>query len=115
MTAAALLVAATACESTPSPRITVTIKGNPLGNPDSFYRPATVHVRVGETVIWIDRDDSEHTVTPVVNFPGAWSGGSSILHTGQTYSFRFTKPGIYRYTCMVHPNMFGVVIVTAAK
>lgn len=114
MTAAALFVAATACDSAPSPRVTVTIKGNPLGNPDSFYRPATVRVRVGETVVWIDRDDSEHTVTPVVNFP-AWSGGSSILHPGQTYSFRFTKLGVYRYTCMVHPNMFGVVIVTGGR
>jgi len=90
--------------------VTVLIKGNPLGNPDSLYEPASLTIRTGDTVVWVDRDDSEHTVTPDVNYAG-WSDGSSYLRPGQRYSYRFTRPGFYRYHCMVHQNMLGVVIV----
>jgi plastocyanin len=27
------------------------------------------------------------------------------------YEHRFMKPGTFRYHCMVHPNMFGTVVV----
>jgi plastocyanin len=107
---ASLILITPGCTSASGPQIKVRIEGNPLGNPDSFYLPATLHVRTGTTVTWVDRDDSEHTVTPNVNYPG-WSGGSPILKKGQTYSFDFKRPGSYTYHCMVHPNMFGVVYV----
>ncbi len=93
-----------------SPPIVVKIVGNPLGNPDSFYRPATVHIKVGQMVRWIDRDDSDHTVTPEPS-TSQWSGGSPVLRPGKSYSYRFTHPGSYRYHCMVHPNMIGFVKV----
>jgi plastocyanin len=99
--------------SPPKPATTlaqITIIGNPLGNPDSLYKPATLHIHVGQTVVWTNHDDSLHTVTPDLNYTG-WPSGSGLLHTGQRYSFRFTRPGVYRYSCMVHPNMFGTVIV----
>lgn len=86
--------------------------GNPLGNPDSLYVPATIHISTGQTVVWLERDDSKHTVTPEINAPAGWKGGSSILSRGQSYVHRFMKPGTFRYHCMVHPNMFGTVVVT---
>ncbi len=91
-------------------RLIVTIRGNPLGNPDSLYSPARLRIQAGESVVWIDRDDSDHTVSPDFNY-GGWRGGSAILRHGERYSHRFTRPGIYRYHCMVHQNMLGVVIV----
>lgn len=98
----------------PKHAVHVLIEGNPLGNPDSFYRPSTVRILPGQTVTWVDRDDSNHTVAPDLNYPG-WSGGSGILSQGQRYSFKFTKPGVYRYHCMVHQNMLGIVIVRRKK
>lgn len=92
----------------------VSIVGTVLGNPDSVYLPSTITVHVGQTVTWIDKDNLEHTVTPDQNYPG-WSGGSRLLHHRQKYSFTFTHVGVYRYHCMVHPNMLGVVKVVAAK
>jgi len=109
-----LLVTSTSCRHHAGgshPAVIVRIVGNPLGNPDSFYKPSTVHVRVGQTVEWVDRDDSDHTVTPEPS-TRAWSGGSPVLSTGKSYRFRFTRPGSYRYHCMVHPNMLGFVVVT---
>lgn len=95
----------------PRDMVSVVIQGNPLGNPDSFYKPATIHIHPGQTVVWIDRDNSAHTVSPDFTYSG-WSGGSGILHPGQRYGFRFTEPHTYHYHCTVHPNMFGTVIVT---
>ena len=95
----------------PRNAVKVKIVGNPYGNPDSLYVPATVHIVVGQTVEWLQTDDSKHTVTPDANAPPGWTGGSSILSQGQTYIHRFAKPGVFRYHCMVHPNMFGTVVV----
>jgi plastocyanin len=92
------------------PVVHVGIVANPVGVPDSLYKPETVTVRVGQTVSWLDQDDMEHTVTPDQNYAG-WNGGSSIMRHGQTYTATFTRPGVYNYHCMVHPGMFGTVIV----
>src|SRR5579862_3117765 len=107
-----MLAAIAGCSSNASPRqsATVAIVGNRFSNPDSLYRPATLTVVVGTTVTWTDKDDSMHTVTPASNSPG-WSGGSPILGPGKSYSHTFIQTGTYRYQCMVHPNMLGVVRV----
>jgi len=102
------------CGSGAGPTVRVAIIGNPLGEPDSLYRPANITVRVGATVTWLDKDDAEHTVTPDLDYPG-WSGGSSILRHGQAYTYTFNKVGAYEYHCMVHANMLGTVTVLAAE
>ena len=101
------------CGNRPPVTLNVRIIGNPLGNPDSVYMPANITIHTGEAVKWIDRDDLEHTVTPDRNYAG-WTGGSSILRHGQSYSHTFTRAGLYRYHCMVHQNMFGTVRVEPA-
>ena len=45
---------------------------------------------------------------------GQWDGSfviSSGIFTEGTYSLTFTKPGTYRYACLVHPRMVGEVVV----
>ncbi len=71
----------------------------------SFGQPLTVPV--GTTVIWTNQDDAPHTVTAT---GGAF--GSSQLAKGATFSFTFSKEGTFDYSCTVHPNMKGQVIVT---
>ncbi len=88
----------------------VVIVGNPLGNPDSLFRPETLDIRVGQTVTWTDHDDQSHTVTPDVNYPD-WSGGSDVLSHGRSYQHQFTRAGTYRYYCTVHANMIGTIVV----
>lgn len=45
---------------------------------------------------------------------GRWDGSfvisSGIFFEG-TYSLTFTKPGTYRYACLIHPRMVGEVVV----
>ncbi len=43
------------------------------------------------------------------------SFNSGMLDPGQSYTLRFTEPGIYHYICFLHPGMQGAVIVTPAS
>jgi len=75
---------------------------------DFAFQPATVTVRVGDTVTWTNRDDVIHNVQ--------WSGGSASpdLENGESYSRTFTSTGVFSYICGPHPFMTGSVRVLPA-
>ncbi|MCL6650137.1 MAG: hypothetical protein K6U89_17635, partial [Chloroflexi bacterium] len=86
----------------------VTVRAQLQG--DRFvFNPMTVTVPVGTTVTWVS-DAARHTVTSTDGGPL----NSPLFGPGESYSYRFTTPGTYNYTCTVHINQTGVVIVTAA-
>ena len=66
----------------------------------------TVTITAGRTVVWVNDDVAEHTVT----FDGT-EPGSPIIPPGGTFSHRFDRPGTYPYHCTPHPFMKGVVVV----
>jgi amicyanin len=66
----------------------------------------TVTVPVGGTVTWVNKDEDLHTV---VSTTGAFK--SPGIETDETYSYKFTKPGVYQYFCTLHPLMVGKVVV----
>ena len=77
---------------------------------DNFvFGPATLTVKVGTTVTWVNNDDIPHTV--VANDHVTFK--SKVLDTDQSFSFTFTKPGEYPYFCSLHPHMTGKVVVQA--
>ncbi len=65
-----------------------------------------VSVSPGSTVTWVNNDEEPHTVTSET---GVFASGG--LDTGQKFSFKFDKPGIYKYRCSIHPQMVGTVTV----
>jgi plastocyanin len=71
------------------------------------FSPETLTVPVGTEVTWENRDDVPHTVTS----DDKTTFASSLLDTGDRFSFRFTEPGTYPYFCSVHPMMTATVIV----
>lgn len=76
---------------------------------DFAYSPASITVKVGDTVTWTNEDSMAHTVTAddgVANGPD-----SESLGKGDSYSFKFTKAGTYTYHCTPHPYMKGTVTV----
>ena len=75
------------------------------------FSPATLTVAVGTTVTWTNKDTAPHTVT-VSSGPAMFA--SPTLQTGDTYTFTFTKPGMYSYYCAVHPSMTASVVVTGS-
>lgn len=74
---------------------------------DNFdFSPMTVTVAAGTTVTWTNADDIPHTVRAV---DGAFH--SKPMDSADSYSFTFTRPGVYSYFCSIHPKMVGKVIV----
>jgi plastocyanin len=71
------------------------------------FTPASVSVKVGESVTWTNEDDRDHTVTAADG-----SFASDNLKPGASFSFQFNKPGKYAYACSYHPRMKGVVSVS---
>jgi plastocyanin len=71
-----------------------------------LYMPATVRIRPGDTVEWVNDDDAVHTVT--AENGGFDSGG---IRTGGRWRARFDEPGRFLYYCGPHPFMKAVVIV----
>jgi hypothetical protein len=68
-----------------------------------------VVVKVGTTVTWENRDNTQHTTTSTAS-PPIWDSG--ILNPGQQFSETFNTPGTYSYICNVHP-MAGTVVVVS--
>jgi len=76
---------------------------------DNFtFGPAELSVSVGDKVTWTNRDDIPHSVTHAAT-PRTFK--SSVLDTGDTFSFVFTAPGTYHYFCSLHPHMQATVVV----
>ncbi len=74
---------------------------------DNFsFSPQVITVSVGSTVTWVNQDDTPHTVSSTDKL---FSSGA--LDTGDTFTYRFTKPGTYNYYCMIHPKMTATVVV----
>lgn len=82
---------------------------------DFAYSPSTVQVRVGDTVTWTNYEEAvPHDVTSG-SFGSPNMGqvfASPFLNNGESYSVTFNEPGEYSYVCRLHPNMYGVVIVS---
>ncbi len=73
---------------------------------DFMFAPVSLTVAAGSTVTWTNEDDEPHTV---VSDSGLFRSGA--LDTNESFSFRFDKPGTYRYACSIHPRMVGTIIV----
>lgn len=69
------------------------------------FNPSTINIPTGTTVIWTQMDSVDHTVT-------GNGFNSSTLSQGQTFRRTFYDAGIYSYSCSIHPNMIGTIIVT---
>ena len=72
------------------------------------YAPTINRVPVGAEVTFLNTGTGPHDVT---GRPGTWS--SRLLEPGDSWSTRFSAPGIYAYSCSLHPGMAGVVVAAA--
>jgi|SRR6185295_10642504 plastocyanin len=70
------------------------------------FSPVTQDVTVGSTVTWHNDDGEPHTV---VGIDGSFR--SAALDTGESFAFKFTKAGVYKYICSIHPRMTGTITV----
>ena len=82
---------------------------------NSCFVPNEAIVNVGGEVTWTNDDTAAHTVTSG-DIKGEGPDGifdSSLFGPGKTFSHTFTEAGTFKYFCMVHPWMEGIVTVQA--
>lgn len=86
--------------------------GNSAQANTGFFLPLNLEVIRGTTVTWQNQDNIGHTiqsqdengnVIPLFN--------SGLLKTGDDFSYKFDKPGVYHYFCTIHPWRIGIITV----
>lgn len=70
-----------------------------------MFSPQTLEISINSTVLWLNNDDMAHTIT---SQDGSFDNS---IAPGSTYSFQFTKAGIYKYYCKYHEQMTATIIV----
>jgi plastocyanin len=71
-----------------------------------MFMPMDVHVSTGSTVTWKNLDEEPHTVTSEA---GLFRSGG--IDGGASFSFKFDRPGVYKYRCSIHPWMVATITV----
>lgn len=70
------------------------------------FSPSSLTVSLNSTVTWTNTDNVDHNV---ISTSGLFSSGT--ISSGNNYSHQFTSMGTYAYTCTLHSNMNGTIIV----
>jgi plastocyanin len=122
---AALLALASACSGSSGTTQTAAPSGPTVRLKLLQFDPSPLTVKAGTTVTWLEDEDITHTVTSgAVTGVDASSGlragqepdglfDHRLTSKGQSFSFRFAKPGTYSYFCSIHQGMNATVVVTA--
>jgi plastocyanin len=80
---------------------------NEIGIDNFAFKPATLAVKRGTAVTWINDDDVPHLI---VSTEGKFKS-SPLLDTNGRFSATLTAPGTYKYFCSLHPQMQGSIVV----
>jgi plastocyanin len=96
------------------------------------YRPPSLTVEVGDTVVWKNTSARAHTVTAYDDkipddaeffatggfesqdeAEAAWDGAAGAINSGETYEHTFEVSGNYQYFCIPHEKggMVGTIVV----
>lgn len=99
------LVAALALAAPAAPRGGIADRSHVIVMDNLRFGPVPADLRVGDTIIWRNRDMFQHTAT-------ARNGSFDVdLPAGKTSRTTLTKPGTIMFYCRYHPGMTGRLIV----
>ncbi len=76
---------------------------------DDAFIPASITVKAGDKVTFVNDDDDAHTATAD---DASWD--SEGLNQGQKWTHAFMKAGKVAYHCTVHPMMHATIVVRSA-
>ena len=98
------------CDNTPTPTPTPAVVLVKIVEASDKYAfsPATLSIKVGTQVVWINTTVAAHTATS--DTAGVF-GTNNNQTTHQTFMFTFTTPGTFAYHCNVHPYMKATITV----
>ncbi len=67
---------------------------------DLQYEPAEIKAKIGDAVVWVNKDIVAHTAT----VKGGWD---VTIEAGKAARLVLKKAGTFEYYCRFHPNMTG--------
>src|SRR4051794_24073586 len=112
LTRRSLLLGSAALALCPQAGRAATIVKVAIPDDKSVFEPASVRLKVGDSVEWTNHALIGHTVTcdpakaksakDVALPSGAAAFDSGEFETDQTWKHQFTAPGRYRYFCILH-------------
>jgi plastocyanin len=70
------------------------------------FKPDTLNVRVGDTIVWNNKDLVPHTVTALDK-----SFQSLTIAPDSSWTYKPDKAGTFAYVCSFHPIMKATLIV----
>jgi plastocyanin len=70
-----------------------------------IFSPAEITAKIGDTVVWRNKDIVAHTAT-------ARGGFDVMIKPDKSASLVLTKTGSVEYYCRFHPNMLGRITIT---
>lgn len=79
--------------------------GNTVVMSNFSFVPSVITVKKGEAVIWINQDQTVHSVKIGDKIV------SQQMGIGESFSDTFNQTGEIDYTCGIHPSMKGKIIV----
>ncbi|HJU86329.1 MAG TPA: hypothetical protein VJ788_03055, partial [Gemmatimonadota bacterium] len=96
---------------TPAPAtgtVVVDIRGNRFVGPNGS---SAVTVQLGQSIRFVNRDDSDHTATSTTTPAGGTPFDTGGLDTGQQSTVTPDVAGTWRYRCDFHTEMTGTITV----
>lgn len=72
---------------------------------DMAFDPALLEIKPDTRVVWLNEDGATH----IIRIAGM--ADSPELAYGQSYTYTFSQPGEYEYSCGLHPSMKGRITV----
>lgn len=91
-----------------TPSRTASVSDNTIVIQKNTFKPANMTVKINSTVRWVNADDRPHRLEFVDK---AFSTSTYLLGTSQSASQRFDRAGTYDFSCTIHPEMQGTIIV----
>ena len=70
------------------------------------FDPQEFTVKVGDMIVWVNRDPFPHTVTAVGK-----QFDSHEIAAGRSWKYAARKTGVFAYGCSLHPTMLGTLRV----
>lgn len=74
---------------------------------DFEFAPSRAEAAASGTVVWTDRDESNHPAT----FQSDAVRSVENLRPGKRATVTFAEPGTHTYVCDLHPTVTGTVVV----
>ncbi len=78
------------------------------------FNPAVITIKAGDSVLWVNDDDTTHKIVFEDDALGGPTKESPLkVRQGKEFSFTFIKAGLYKYYCVPHrsQDMKGGVII----